>query len=615
MLRQRRRQRVREDRAGPRGADSSREPEPHAAAEASEQLNAVRAELEALPDLERLPLVLHYQAGLDYQRIAKTLGCPVNTAKTRVHRGMERLRRRLALLGLILAYGQLERLLGAPAEAAESGRADAPEPNPSWQRLLHSSQTPQLPPFNPMRRWSTMAKLGTFAAALALASLLGLAASSLRGSERAATQDRSPARPDAQSSQTDRGPRGEAVQEDTGPLKGDMNPATEEEKQAIAAGVNALGMDLYAKLAGGQERNFFFSPYSISTALGMTYAGAKGNTAREMEQGLRFKLAGERFHAACAGLIQELNAPRKDGQPRGFKLAVANRLFGAKKYEFLPAFLELNEKQYGAPLERLDFAGATEASRKAINTWVEDRTQEKIKELILAGQLTPDAVLVLVNAIYFKGDWSSPFSKSNTRPEPFHLTALKRVDAPTMHRTLKARYYEDADVLQALELPYVNGELSMLILLPRRVDGLAGIEGRLSVGNLDTWRGGMREEDVQVALPKFKVTWGAEDIRPALQKLGVKDLFAYGPCDLSGMDGSRMLYVSLVLHKAFVDVNEEGTEAAAATAVVVKPGAPPPRERKEPKVFKADRPFVFAIRDNASGAILFMGRVADPTKE
>ncbi|MBI3831687.1 MAG: sigma-70 family RNA polymerase sigma factor [Planctomycetes bacterium] len=630
MLRKRKAERLREDRAG-RSVSENRNPEPDGMAHAvnAERLDAVRRELAAMPERERLPLVLHYHAGLGFEDVAAALGCPVNTAKTRVHRGLERLRERLALLGLVLPLGTLSGLLssdeagpGAGKDGGVRGALPRSERMQAWQRLLNSSQSSTLPFFEPEGAWSTMAKIGTTVAALALAAVLVLTASTLKGADQSKAAGGGEAHvakkePEARTKAGE--PAGDPQERRGAPsersTKGPEKPATADEKRAVAEGINAFAADFYAKLKGDPKKNLFFSPYSISTALAMTYAGARGNTADEMAKALHFTVLNDRLHAACGGLIADLNADQKDGKPRGFKLAVANRLFGAQKYKFLPEFLDLNEKAYGAPLESMDFLGATEASRKAINAWVEKKTQDKIKDLILAGQLDPGTSLVLVNAIYFKGDWLEQFDKKQTKDEPFNVAVDKQVTAATMHRTDHWMYYEEEGKFQVLELPYVNRELSMLVFLPAQVDGLAGFENTLTAENIKKWTGGLTRAEVILSLPKFKMTWGTENIANQLQELGIKDAFVYPQADFSGMDGSKLLYISLVLHKAFVDVNEEGTEAAAATAVVMAPGAAPVRDRPKPKVFKTDRPFCFAIRDNTSGAILFIGRVANPIAE
>ena len=390
--------------------------------------------------------------------------------------------------------------------------------------------------------------------------------------------------------------------------------AAGDSKSTVARGINAFTFDFFGAIRTSEPGNLFLSPYSISTALSMTTAGARGNTRDELNRALHFsELQPDAVNTAMGGLIGDFNATTHDGKPRGFQLAVANRLFGAKGAQFQPAFLSVNADLYKAPIEQMDFANATEASRVAINKWVESKTNSKVRDLIAQGQLLSSAKLVLVNALYFHADWAQPFIKPATQPTPFAVETGPKVSVPMMRREGKFGYFEEPGKLQVVELPYSGGELSMLVLLPAQGEKLATLEARLSADNLQKWSSEISQRPVDVFLPKFKVTWGTKDVVPQLKKLGVKDAFVFPQADFSGIDGGKTLIISLVLHKAFVDVNEEGTEAAAATAVVMAPGGAPPKQ-EPPKVFKADRPFLFLIRDNASGTILFVGRIANPNQ-
>lgn len=391
-------------------------------------------------------------------------------------------------------------------------------------------------------------------------------------------------------------------------------PATSNAKQSLSSSLNAFSFDFYGAIKGTEKGNVFLSPYSIAAALSMTNAGARGNTQAELNKALHFDQlsADGGVHAAMGSLISDLNAATKDGKPRGFRLAVANRLFGAKGATFLPDFLTVNSKQYGAPLEPLDFKNAVEPSRKAINTWVEQKTNDKVKELIQPGQLLPDAKLVLVNAIYFNADWANKFKGQATFDQPFHVAAGNDVSVPMMHGKGEYKYAEERGKLQVLELPYKGNEVSMIVLLPAEKQKLEALEKEISVENLAKWEAAMTPNPVRISLPKFKLTWGTKNVVENLQKLGIKDAFTYPQADFSGIDGAKNLVISLVLHKAFVEVKEEGTEAAAATAVLMAPGGAPPAPPPSEKVFTADRPFLFLIRDNTSGTILFIGRVANP---
>jgi serpin B len=370
---------------------------------------------------------------------------------------------------------------------------------------------------------------------------------------------------------------------------------------AVVRGDNEFAFDLYARLRENQG-NLFFSPSSISTALAMTYAGARGETAAEMARALHFTLPPEALHAGFEALLKEQNTDKA-----GYKLRVANALWGQQGYGFAPDFLKLTQTHYGAGLYEVNFAAAEQARQK-INTWVEKQTQDKIKDLIKPGMVDSSTRLVLTNAIYFKGDWDSPFKKERTRTEPFKLSESNTVQAPLMTQSHDYRYL-DGDTFQMLEMPYGSKEMSMVVLLPKKVDGLAELEKTLTADNLGAWLGRLRHREVVVNLPRFKTT-SEFSLKAQLSALGMPQLFQAGKADLSGMnDGKEKLFLSAVVHKAFVDVNEEGTEAAAATGGIAKALA----VRVKP-VFRADHPFVFLIRDTRNGSVLFLGRILNPTK-
>jgi serpin B len=371
-------------------------------------------------------------------------------------------------------------------------------------------------------------------------------------------------------------------------------------------GNTAFALSLYQKLST-TKGNLFLSPFSISAALAMTFAGARGNTAREMTTALHFSVEGEELHSAFAGLRQNLLEAAGKG---GMRLKVANALWPQQGYPFLPEYLALLERYYGTTATPVDYARATEQARQTINQWVERETEQKIKDLIPSGILDPLTRLVLTNGIYFKGDWASQFKKGATHDAPFHGTPGSSIKVSMMTQQHRFRYGERDD-LQILELPYAGKELSFVVLLPRRVDGLPELERALTPEGLADWTGRVREQEVVVFLPKFKLI-SQFRVDAALQALGMVDAFSPGKADFAGMDGKpHWLYIGAVLHKAFVDVNEEGTEAAAATGVVVGLTS----ARVQPPTFRADRPFLFLIRDNQTGSILFMGRVVDPTRQ
>ena len=372
-------------------------------------------------------------------------------------------------------------------------------------------------------------------------------------------------------------------------------------------GSNAFAIDLYAQLRT-QPGNLFFSPESISTAFAMAYAGARGQTATEIEKVFHFTLPPERLHPAMGALLAGMN-----GTHTGYELHVADALWAQQDTNFLPAYLKLVETNYGAGFHPVDFKSAPESVRAAINQWVEKQTNDKIQNLLAPGTVTPLTRLILTNAIYFKGSWIASFDKAQSKDDVFRLSAAQTVKAPLMHRTGSFRYY-DGGAFQALELPYSGNELSMVVLLPKEISGLPALEKAFTAAALMEWLEKLEPEDtVVLTLPRFKMTQQFE-LSGTLGKMGMAQAFS-NAADFSGMDGKPDFAISAAFHKAFIDVNEEGTEAAAATAIVMRPTAVFRRAPEPPPiVFTADHPFLFLIRDDATGAILFMGRVTDPTK-
>src|SRR5262249_52710982 len=288
---------------------------------------------------------------------------------------------------------------------------------------------------------------------------------------------------------------------------------------AVVKGNSDFAFDLYAKLRDNPG-NLFFSPESISTALAMTYAGARGETAEEMAKTLHFALKNDKLHAAFHTLIEELNGA---GKKRGYQLSIANALWGQKNFGFLSDFLKLTKNYYGAGLQQVDFVGDTEGARRTINAWVEKETKDKIKDLFKPGDLDSTTRLALINAIYFKGDWERQFKKDRTRKEAFHLTADRQIDALMMHDTRHFKYL-DGGAFQALEMAYKGKELSMVVLLPKKLDGLADFEKSLTAAKLAEWLPKLRDQEVIVSLPKFKMTSECDLTRP-LSDMGMKRAF------------------------------------------------------------------------------------------
>ena len=377
--------------------------------------------------------------------------------------------------------------------------------------------------------------------------------------------------------------------------------------QPVVDGNPAFACDLYAQLRN-IPGNLFFSPYSISTALAMTYAGARDSTEAQMAQVLHFGKSQPRLHSAFGALQRQFNQANSQ---KGIELNIANALWAQKDHAFLPTFLNTGQGEYQASLKLADFKTGAEAARRGINGWVAKQTKDKIQDILPPGSLDTTTRLVLANAIYFKGAWAEPFLKAGTVPQPFHLTATHQADVPLMHHFDQVKYMGN-DSFQAVELPYIGGELSLVALLPRNIEGCAQLEAQLSPAFLAGCLGEMKSQRVELFLPRFKMESSFE-LKDPLEKMGMPYAFT-SQADFSGMDGTRNLYISAVFHKAWVDVNEEGTEAAAATVVGMQHSAMPMRPPAPPPVFRADHPFIFCIRDTRSGSLLFLGRLADPTR-
>jgi len=386
--------------------------------------------------------------------------------------------------------------------------------------------------------------------------------------------------------------------------------------ETLVAGNTAFAFDLYGLLSSAEadstdSGNLFFSPYSISSALAMAYAGAGGETARQMGDVLRFGLPQHDVAAMFARLIDGIRCAgcgRPWSQGRLFELSTANSLWVQDGNELLQAFLNTLEFDYRAPARRVDFLGDPDGSRIAINDWVSRETRGRIEDLLSAGVITPATRMVLANAIYFYAAWADPFSARNTDDAPFHLRDGSVVPVATMHGTMTGDY-ANVDGVDVVDLPFAGGTARMTILLPE-TDRFDSIERSLDAAAFEEYVSRLDWGRLEIALPKFRIE-STTELSENLIDLGMADAFRPGVADFSGMDGSRELFIGKVIHQAFVDVREEGTEAAAATAVLMMGTGMPP----EPVEVSIDRPFIFAIRETQTGTILFLGRVLDPRFE
>lgn len=380
--------------------------------------------------------------------------------------------------------------------------------------------------------------------------------------------------------------------------------------QPLVSGNTEFACDLYARLKA-QPGNLFVSPYSISTCLAMVDAGARGQTAAQMARVLHFPNDQSQLSSSFGELQRNLNNSR---QPGGVELEIANALWSQQGHPFLPQFLDSARQNYDANLNQADFKTAAEPAREQINSWVLDHTGGHIPDLLAPGVLNAATRLVLVNAIYFKGKWQVPFDPTNTIIGPFAGPPGTGTATYFMRATNRFNYTETEDV-QLLEMRYAGNQLAMVVVLPKETLGLANVENKLTATNLAAWLGMVEQPragfgKVNVYLPKFKIT-SQFALGRTLEDMGMTDAFAPS-ADFSGMDGSRDLLLSAVIHKAFVEVGEEGTVAAAATGAMVSALAimqPPPTP-----LFRADHPFLFFIRDVNSGSILFLGRVNEPAR-
>jgi serpin B len=377
--------------------------------------------------------------------------------------------------------------------------------------------------------------------------------------------------------------------------------------EPIVSANNAFAFDMYKRVSKLPD-NAVFSPASISIALAMTWPGAKGETAAQMKKALHFT-------TEPAATAEGWGKTSRALGTRSMKLRIANRLFGEKTYAFEQPFIDMAQSAFGAPLEKADFKTSHEAVRERINGWVAEQTEKRIKDLLPPRSLTPEVRLVLVNAVYFLAEWSMPFDPSDTKDEPFFASGTKQKNVPTMHRNAHLSATK-ADGVTVVELPYARQEAAMLLVLPDRRDGINALDTSISGAKLDAWKKSMTTYAVDLALPRFEITTPSLSLGEDLKALGMTLAFDPKSADLTGIgkprDGDAPLFIGAVRHKAFVHVDEKGTEAAAATAASAV-GTTAVQKPPPPLKVTVDHPFLFFIVEKDTGLVLFMGRVTDPS--
>jgi serpin B len=387
---------------------------------------------------------------------------------------------------------------------------------------------------------------------------------------------------------------------------------------ALAAGNRAFAVDLYRQLSS-TDGNLIFSPFSVSLAMAMVDAGARAQTLDQINTGMHFTLPSAQLHPAFNALdasLESLGVPAGTPQPTDeynpgddFQLNIANSLWGQADHTFLPEYLDLLAQSYGAGLQTLDFTKDPESARKIINNWVSEKTKDKIQDLFAQGTITPDTRLVLANAIYFKASWQSVFYKENTKDGPFTLMDGSQVTVPMMTSGKTANQYFKGSDYTAVALPYRGAQVEMIIILPD-TGNFQNFEKGFDSAKLGEVINSLSGSAVDLTLPRFKVE-SSFSLNQALSSLGISAAFNPDQADFSGMDGQQDLYISQVVHKAFIQTDESGTEAAAATGIAMEASSMP--VETPPQVI-VDHPFLFFIYDQSSGAILFEGRVLDPSK-
>ena len=366
----------------------------------------------------------------------------------------------------------------------------------------------------------------------------------------------------------------------------------------VSQGCNDFACNMYQQLKK-ENGNLFFSPHSITTALSSAYAGSRGITETEMSNVLCNSLSQDKFHPAYASTIDKLNQSNSK-----YKLEIANKVFVQDGYEILDSFKQTIRSNYGAAFDILDFINKPVEASNVINSWVYNKTHKKINNIVSPKLFNVNTRMVIANAIYFKGTWAKQFEKADTIPRTFHIDKNGKVDVDMMQQKSHFNYMENDD-LKMLELPYEGDRLSMFVVLPKEIDGLKNIEQKISGQMLNNCFSQLKNMEVNVTLPKFKLETSYE-LNSSLQQMGMPSAFNYS-ANFSGISGSKDLFMSNVLHKAFIETNEKGTEAAAATAIIISTTC----VRKH-KIFNANRPFIFFIKDKLTDLILFIGRINNP---
>jgi serpin B len=381
----------------------------------------------------------------------------------------------------------------------------------------------------------------------------------------------------------------------------DDSNATAESVSLLVDSLNDFSFRFYQQIAEREDGNIFFSPYSIFVAFSMIYEGARGNTATEMQNVLNI-LQNDSATLGSFGKIYNLLNQRQED----YIISTANAFWAHQNYEFLSEYLSLLQNFYMAEANELDFAKNVEAA-EIINNWIEEQTNDKIQDMIESSMLSDYTKLVLTNAIYFKGDWANPFDPDNTFETDFELSSGDNVKVDMMYSDEDSFNYTETEDLQILELQYAGNDLSMIIVLPKE-NNISIAESKINADNLSVWRNDFYELELNVEIPKFKFE-KKYSLNNLMKKMGITDAFIADIGDVSGMDGTNLLFISDALHQSYIEVNEEGTEAAAATVIIMEATAIP-----DYKEFIADHPFLFLIQHKETGALLFMGKAMNPAE-